>query len=689
MSEREPTGHTIVDGELQHLSVSSLEKGDRNAGGCERRWNYWKRQGKTAEESAKGQKSKEAGTKLHAELEHYERTGENVLGRLAQKGLHFIPDPGPDLRVETPIHKVIQIPDGTSVLGPNGDIVHGTRPRVVSPLTAAGIPFAGYIDLWHRRGINKGADDITELHDPPGTIEVMDWKWKGNVVDRYGNSTLISRDKLVYTTQMAGYGEWIRRTIPDAHYIRLSHGVFPDKGGAPRKITKLHVVQDCSNTWEYVETVARTLRDVAKESNVDKVPANLMACTSYGGCPHAEYCTARQNNSMSRLFGETAEQELQQELGSQLMGLFEQVAPDNVQQQLAQEEANLRAQQQQVMNAPAPQATVALPPPVTFTEMTYGGVPAPARADGTQVYTPPPARHPLLDTWDAILAYGRGQPALGGEAAQTFAAAKGYAFNGSGFAGTGQLGTLTLFNSAQLTELLNDMKTKLAPVPAAQTFSPIAQEVAQAVVAALPTAPVPTALPPQTMPVGMPSMLPPEAPPSIPALAAAPVLTPGQAAETPVAPKKRGRPKNPDSAPQPTAVAATTPTPSAFQGAASQATPVVGADAGTFEVYVDCIPNCESTSLSMYVHTINQVLAKKFCIGLDGKPTTQDVRCAPKDSPLAFGGWEGAIFDLVLTNPPPAGVYTIETGSKLHAVVASALEVICAQRGALFVKGIR
>lgn len=384
------------------------------------------------------------------------------------------------------------------------------------------------------------------------------------------------------------------------------------------------------------------------------------------------------------------------------MGLFEQVAPDNVQQQLAQEEANLRAQQQQIMQAPTPQMQTAVMPPTaqpntTVTlptvEMTYGGVVAPVRADGTVVYTPPATKHPLLDTWDAILAYGRGQPGLGGEAAQTFANAKGYAFNGAGFAGSGQLGSLMLFQSAQLTELLNDMKAKLGE-PAVQPpqFRATDTVMGKPMNEPLGTpvaAPVPTALPPQTMPVGMPSMLPPEAPPSIPALAAAPVLTPGQAAETPVAPKKRGRPKNPDSAPQPTAVAATTPTSASPQGAASQATPVVGADAGTFEVYVDCIPNCAHTSLTLYVHTINQVLAKRFCVGDDGKPTTPDVRCAPKGSPLAFGGWEGAIFDIVITNPPPDGCWTIETGDRLNAVVASALEVVCAQRGALLVKGIR
>lgn len=710
MSRDERLGHAVADGLIRYLSVSALAKADPREHGCFRRWAYRYVFGFTEAENEKAKKSKEAGGKLHAELEHYLRTGEKALSSLAMRGLHFVPRPdlyvaesgdivGRDLFIEYPLHEIL--PDGT----------------VKSPLTAAGIPVVGYMDCAHGRGINQGASDVTETQDPPYTVEVIDWKYKGNTVDRYGNSTLIPAERLIYTTQMAGYGEWFRRTWAHLTHIRLSHGVFPAKGGEPRKITKLHVIDDCARTWEYVEGVARSIVDVAKETDVNKVPANLMACEMYGGCPHRAYCTAAQNNSLSRLFGETAASELQKEMQ---MGLLEQVETPQLSQDLATEEARLRAQQQQIMSQPAVaqmqpivQHTNSIGFPQLAEPVTTPQVPAPARPDGTVVTVQPdPESIALLQTWNGIVEYQSaihptmnepmGFPALGGAAAQAIAKAKGFQLNGAGLGGTGVLGrVMTIFEVSKLGELLSELRQKIQLPPQNVTPPGVGTIPNVSVLGAPPSpapnpAPIPMPSPSAPLPQNVPMMLPPEAPAPIPALAAKPPDGTPQAAQVggtvhaAEAPKKRKhKPKNPPSASQPNVVAGASssaslsPTQASFGGLQTSE-----ADGADLEVFIDCVPNQPFTSLALYVHQINMVLAKKYCVMADGRPTTQDVRTAPKDSPLAFAGWEGAVFEMVLLSPPADDTYYLDTrGNRLAQVVASALEVVCANRNALFAKG--
>lgn len=721
--ENQYLGHAVVDGRVRYLSVSALEKANRHANGCLRRWHYRYIGGKVEEESEKSKKAKEAGTKLHSEIEHYLRTGEKAVSALVLRGMHFLPDP---MR---------------TIIGPNGDVVAPAKPNlllehplhtfdvngnVCSPLSAAGIPIVGYIDCAHRNGINKGASDPSEVYDPPGTIEIIDWKYKGNTVDRQGTSTLTPPERLIYSTQMAGYGEWFRRVMPDVEHVRLSHGVFPLKGGEPRKITKLHVIQDCAKTWEYVEGLARTVVDVAKETDVNKVPPNLMACEAYGGCPHRLYCTAHQTTSLSRLFGETAAEEISKEIGA-AMPLLDQVTTPQLQQSLAEEEARLRAQQQQIMTGgpvaqttpvmqpPAPPMIPAMQEPVVQPQMA-----APPRADGTPlVAQPSEASLKLLATWNAITAYANvnhptmnepmGFPALGGEVAQLYARARGFNLEGVGLAGAGVLGrSLTLYDVAKLDELLGELRSKMGTpqvVASGTGTGPVNQQVSHPtpapVLGALtpqqPPAPIPTASPSAPLPQGMPMMLPPEAPASIPALAVQNPDAPKPSAPTEEAPKRKrgpGRPKASSSTvTQPSTIAGAPVIPSSQPGAPSlsvssahQGSVTVGED---LEIYVDSIPNCPFNSLAMYVHTINQALAKRFCVNEQGQPTTQDIRCAPKGSPLAFGGWEGAVYEIVCTNPPPNGCWVLDArGNRLAQVVADALFIVCASREALYVRGV-
>lgn len=203
------------------------------------------------------------------------------------------------------------------------------------------------------------------------------------------------------------------------------------------------------------------------------------------------------------------------------------------------------------------------------------------------------------------------------------------------------------------------------------------------------------------------AVLPPDAPASIPAIAAKPVegFTPAPGNPTQVAwaaaqnttaappssyatvvvpppaqqvaaaaPKKRGRPKS-----EPAAVAAPAPTSPVGQGA-----PQAAAPGEELEVYVNCVPNCETRSLRAYADGILGKLMDKF-IPAGG---LRDVRLAPKDGPLGFGGWRGAICAIVQEIPPPAGRWSLDTrDNEVMSEVANALASLCERTGALYVRG--
>jgi hypothetical protein len=266
-------GRAVLKGELRFLSVSSLEKGDSSKStGCLRRWHYQYIGGLKEEQSDAMAK----GEKLHAEIAEYLQTGRKVLSSQVMAGMHMIPDPGDDLLVEHDI--VPSMPDGTS----------GLKHAV---LKASGIPIVGAIDLIHARGINKGGSDIEATIDPPGTIEVIDWK----TCRTLGN--IKQGPELIKSIQMVGYGKYIFDAEPEAKLVRLSHGYFPSQG-SPRKTT-IRVDRDqIEKSWEHSNRVASSIRDAAKETNPDLIEANTQACRAYGkDCPALKVCTAAKSRA--------------------------------------------------------------------------------------------------------------------------------------------------------------------------------------------------------------------------------------------------------------------------------------------------------------------------------------------------------------------------------------------------------
>lgn len=171
-------------------------------------------------------------------------------------------------------------------------------------------------------------------------------------------------------------------------------------------------------------------------------------------------------------------------------------------------------------------------------------------------------------------------------------------------------------------------------------------------------------------------ILPPDAPASDPALASAgpkgsPEPTPAEVAETlatiirpanPVAAEAiiaeaEAKPKRPRAAKAKTEPA---PTPEA-----------IGAPAGTpglTLLLIDCLPVCtDSVPLAFVTQMCADTLAKEFNVN--------DIRNAPKESPLAYGGWRSALASRVWTEiAGKSGIYTTSSRGELAAAVIERLE---------------
>lgn len=79
------------------------------------------------------------------------------------------------------------------------------------------------------------------------------------------------------------------------------------------------------------------------------------------------------------------------------------------------------------------------------------------------------------------------------------------------------------------------------------------------------------------------------------------------------------------------------------------------------------------TRLEDYYTPLVRDLEKQF--------NAADIRCAPSDSPLAFGKWKGALACMVRDNPPPVGSYVVRGvgQSEIAQVVVEALSPVCCE----------
>lgn len=292
-------GKAVVDGFLRYVSVSQVTTFDpEQYGGCERRWYFEKVMGLKSETSA----AMETGTVVHGQVEHYLKTGEDVLGMIARQGKHFMPMPGsiPHENIERPFGSVEltrQLEEARRV----GLVDWGIRllqeKHPPSLVTAQGIPFIGFIDVVNTTGMwvdNEGALRV----DPPRTVELVDWKTSSNI-EAYGKQA----NDLPKTVQMIGYAEWAWRVDPTAEHFRLSHGYMQTRGRAAEKRSVLIPLETVKQKWHKVEETVARMSDVARATDPMHVDGNLKSCPAYRGCPHRARCPRSMSQVLADTFG--------------------------------------------------------------------------------------------------------------------------------------------------------------------------------------------------------------------------------------------------------------------------------------------------------------------------------------------------------------------------------------------------
>lgn len=250
----------------------------------------------------------------------------------------------------------------------------------------------------------------------------------------------------------------------------------------------------------------------------------------------------------------------------------------------------------------------------------------------------------LRKAFETIETDPRGMPQLCGEAAKAFATYKNSTLEGDGYCGSGELAEITIGTVADVLQLAQELS---------DTPSEPVGDVAVDIGLVPDNVPEPTLVQTDNTVV-------------------APLTVPESAmvSEVPV-PKKRGRKPKTDAQAEaviPVQVqemkdeTVTTNTPFAF--------------------FIDCVPLKPVQSLDPYIDDLCRVLCNRF--------ECADIRVAPKDGPLAFGGWRGVVRAYVLEKPPEPGSYTLFTGMReIAAEVADGLRELSSRNGYTFIKGVR
>lgn len=443
-------GKVVSDGAIRYLSPSSLTTGDSGSyGGCHRRWWYKYVCGKPEPTT----KAQQAGTDLHAEIENYLQTGQRAFGALALTGLNFIPVPGPKVLAEV------------ATIAGVGELA---APR----LSVAGVPVLAYFDVLNTSGVNYGAANVGEDHDP-NTAEYLDWKTTGQAP-----GALKSAEEIAGTIQMTIGGVWLAREHPE--HVRLSHVYFftGKSRGPARKISRRMPTARVLDRWPYVESCARALVDVAKIPLDAAGPAgNTKSCDAYGGCPHRAYCADSRQGTIARAFGPGKIDTVS--ILNMLSGLPAPTrapgpTPAKETSALEKEIARLRAKEAASKEVATRETREVLVTPA-FTEAIR-----------------------LLKAPRDVLP---GMPMLTGLAAELYAVAEGLPTKGP-FNGSGLLGEHTVSDPDQLIEVANEIAGMTVTITA---------EVATTIAAIPPVAVIAES--------EMPALLPPDAPESVGAAA--------------------------------------------------------------------------------------------------------------------------------------------------------------------------
>lgn len=279
----------VQDGILKRTSVSAIATFDESqVGGCERKWWFSRVAGLETPPS----KSASKGVEVHKQIEHWLKTGEDVLGDVAKPAKKHATPKSPTCEVEK---------------------------RFDGELVASGVPLLGYIDLvdW-------------------GRCEVLDWKTTSARLE-----ATPSGRQLIRTVQMPGYGKWmLDQTREDQ--VRLTHVYLSTKKpGQSKHSTALFRRDEIESRWGEVEQVVDRMKLVAGAKSVEDVRPNYQACSAYGGCAYRDVCPRSSRLVLADLLGVD-------------MSLMDKLKVQEAKSKLVQEEAMITGSRVQELVPDAP-----------------------------------------------------------------------------------------------------------------------------------------------------------------------------------------------------------------------------------------------------------------------------------------------------------------------------------------------
>jgi hypothetical protein len=550
----------------------------------------------------------------------------------------MLPPPGPHLQIE---HDMVPIlwQCGVPHEGTHGDKCKKKSGLAMAPLTAAGIPVVGRIDLMHDLGTNYGAEGPEDTQDPEGTIEVFDHKFTKDL--RYA----LKGTDMVKNIQMVAYGEYVFRTVPGVQQVRLSHGYYPTNGNAVKRTIRVGR-EPISRYWvEHVEPLARSIAEAAKETNPDNVKANTKACQAFGRpCMHAEYCSAGMQLGLQAQVGGTAAQALVNILRKPKDPDSMPVTPGK----------GLLAH---IKKTPAADTAAR--------EAELAKLKAEEEAAKKNAY--PDWLFGTIQSIETIAQKNNlGWPALKGKAQDAYLALAGQVRDA-----VGALEGVELSDVEEFKTLLAELTDAYGEIPADET------------------PPAPVDLLPDDAPVI-------ETPPPT----TNPLAAVAAEAEKPKAKRTRGpnKPKVIETTATETKAELTTPSGEAVpvirdenpkadaayvEQIKSSPEPTPAKEGTKVHLFVDVsIDGAQFVDFASMVDTLTDAMAKRF--GLD------DVRVGGPDSPLGYGKWKGVLSAAIRETDIPAGTYYIDArGSEIYEEAVQALRQVVKRTGGVYVRGSR
>lgn len=287
--EKTNYGPTIENGFVRRTSVSALTSFDPTQyAGCPRRW-WWKYVANKKEPETGAQK---LGKEVHKQIEEYLKTGVDTLGPVARAGKHLLPKPGSDLIIEAQFgdfEKAIKLRDLMKNINPRDEEQLLDEMHEAAGLVAGHIPLDGYIDLRYARG--EWIDNDGNIHREDSKLGkvvcVSDHKTTSSI-ENYAKSP----GELVETVQMPGYAQYVVNVVPDVDHVRVEHNNFQTRySKMAKKATAILSRRVIEDKWRRINQLAIYMEEVARCARPEDVESQPKSCNSYReGCPHRGYC---------------------------------------------------------------------------------------------------------------------------------------------------------------------------------------------------------------------------------------------------------------------------------------------------------------------------------------------------------------------------------------------------------------